>query len=231
MPHRYMRSILNIFVDSPMDALEDHSKKVVETADRLSEMLDFYLAGDSGKTEEFRQIVDDLEYDADKMKQQFQIVLPNSVVIQLDTNDLMAFLKAQDGIANLAQNAAHWMTLRPSADIPEEIKDGLRELMRMIMKCIRGYEQVMKGLEKIEATSYSKVEIQKLVSKIPEIEKNEYEVDMFEVKVLKMIFEHENEIGGAGVYHVSRLVDNIGDIADQTAHAIDIMRKILIKKT
>ncbi|MDL2261253.1 TIGR00153 family protein [Methanimicrococcus sp. OttesenSCG-928-J09] len=231
MPHRYMRSILNIFVDSPMDALEDHSKKVIESVDKLSEMLDFYLEGSCGKADELCQVIDDLEHDADKMKQQFQVVLPNSVVIQLDTNDLLSFLKAQDGIANIAQNGAHWMTLRSSDDIPEEIKNELRDLMKMSLKCIRGYEKVMKSLERVEATSYSKFEIQKLVEQIPEIEKQEYEVDVFEIKVLKTIFSYENEIGGAAVYHLARLVDNIGDIADQTARSVDIMRKILIKKT
>lgn len=214
-----------------MDALEDHSKKVVETVNRLSEMLDYYLEEDCGKTEELCRIIDDLEHDADKMKQQFQLILPNSVVIQLDTNDLLSFLKAQDGIANIAQNAAHWMTLRSSAGVPQDIKDGLRDLMEMSMKCIHGYEKIMCGLEKVEATSYSKIEIQRLVEQIPEIEKNEFEVDMFEIKVLKMIFEHEDEIGGSAVYHLSRLVDNIGDIADKTAYSVDIMRKILIKKT
>lgn len=230
MPYRYMRSILNIFVDSPMDALEDHSKKVVETVTRLSEMLDIYLEGDDGKTEEMCQIVDRLELEADKMKQQFQLVLPNSVVIQLDTNDLMSFLKAQDGIANIAQNAAHWMTLRSSAYIPQEIKEKLQTLMEMSMKCLLGHEQIMSELEKLEATSYSKIETQKLIEKIPEIEKNEYEVDMFEIEVLKTVFRYENEIGGAGVYHLARLVDNLGDIADQTAYSVDILRKILIKK-
>lgn len=226
-----MRSILNIFVDSPMDALEDHSKKVIETVDRLSEMLDLYLSGEFEKAEEICRIIDHLEHDADKMKQQFQVVLPNSVVIQLDTNDLLDFLKSQDGIANIAQNAAHWMMLRPSADIPQPIKDELCDLMQMTMKCLRGYEIIMKGLENVEATSYSKLEIQKLVEQIPEIEKQEYEVDVFEIKVLKTVFTYENEMGGASVYYLARLIDNIGDIADQTAHSVDIMRKILIKKT
>ncbi|WNY23375.1 hypothetical protein MmiHf6_06820 [Methanimicrococcus hongohii] len=231
MPNRYMRSILNIFVDSPMDALEDHSKKVIETVDRLSEMLDVYLDNDCTKTEEYCKMIDELEHDADKMKQQFQIVMPNSVVLQLDSNDLFDFLKAQDGIANIAQNTAHWMTLRPSEDIPQEIKDELRELMKMSMKCIRGYQGVMCCLEKVEATSYSKIEIHKLIEQIPEIETNEYEVDMFEIKVQKTLFAYEKEIGGAGVYHISRLIDNIGDVADQTAHTVDRMRKLLIKKT
>ena len=214
-----------------MDALENHAKKVIEATDRLSEMLDSYLDGDCEKTEEFCKMIDELEHEADKMKQQFQVILPNSVVIQLDTNDLIAFLKMQDGIANCAQDAAQWMTLRPGSELPEEIKANLRELMKMSMRCIQGYKEVMEGLDKIEATSYSKVEIHKLINKIPEIERMEYEVDVFEIKVQRTIFENENEIGGAAVCHIVRLVDNIGDIADKTAHAADIMRRILLKKT
>ena len=231
MPYRYMRSILNIFVDSPLDALENHAKKVIEATERLSEMTDAYLAGDSEKVKELCKTIDELEHEADKMKQQFQVVLPNSVVIKLDTNDLVAFLKLQDEIANCAQDAAQWMTLRSGKDLPDEIKTNLRELMDMSIKCMEAYQEVMNGLEKVEATSYSKVEIHRLVEKIPEIERMEYEVGLFEIRVQRSVFENENEIGGAAVCHIVRLVDNIGDIADKAAHAMDILRRILLKKT
>jgi Phosphate transport regulator (distant homolog of PhoU) len=230
MPYRYMRSILNIFVNSPMDALEDHARKVIEATDRLSEMLDAYLEGDCEKTGEFCKIIDGLEHEADKMKQQFQVVLPNSVVVQLDTNDLLAFLKLQDNIANRAQDAANWMMLRPGSKVPEDVKTNLRELMKMSMKCIQGHREIMEGLEKVEATSYSKVEIQKIIAQIPEIERMEYEVSVFKINVLKSVFDKEDEIGGAGICHIVRLIDNIGDIAYETGHAADIMRRILLKK-
>ena len=231
MPYRYMRSILNIFVDSPLDELGKHAEKVIEATDRLSEMLDAYLEGDDEKIESLCREIDELEHEADKMKQQFRVVLPNSVVTKLDTNLLIAFLKFQDGIANLAQDSAHWMTLRSGAELPEEIKTDLRELMKMSMRCIREYEKVIEGFEKIESTSYSKVEIHRHVDKIPELERMEYEVDVFEIKVLKTIFKYENEISGAGIYHLVRLVDNIGDVADKTANAADIMRRTLLKET
>ena len=230
MPRRYIRTILNIFMDSPMDALGQHAKKVIESVDTLSLMLDAYLAGDFEQTRILCDKINDLEFEADKMKQQFQTVLPNSVVIQLDTNDLMSFLKSQDNIANLAQNAAHWMTVRDST-LQDEIKEDFRELMQMTLKCIRGYEKVLADMENLEATSYSSRAIKKTIEKIPEIEKNEYDVDIFEIRVLKNIFDHEEEIGGSCVYHASRMVDNIGGIADKTAGTIDILRRILIKKT
>ena len=231
MPHRFMRSILNIFVDSPLNELGKHAKKVIEATDRLSEMLDAYLEGDAEKVESLCQEIDELEHEADKMKQHLRVILPNSVVTKLDKTLLIAFLKLQDGIANLAQDSAHWMTLRSGTDLPEEIKTDLRELMKMSMKCIREYEEIIKGLEKIEGTSYSNVEIHRHVDKIPDLEKMEYEVDVFEIKVLKTIFKHENDISGAGIYHLVRLVDNIGDVADKTANAADIMRRTLLKET
>ena len=226
-----MRSILNIFVDSPLNELGEHAEKVIESTDRLSEMLDAYLEGDDEKVESLCQEIDELEHEADKMKQHLRIILPNSVVTKLDKTLLIAFLKLQDGIANLAQDSAHWMTLKSGADLPEEIKENLRELMKMSMKCIREYEEIIKGLEKIEGTSYSNVEIHRHVDKIPNLEKMEYEVDVFEIKVLKTIFKHENDISGAGIYHLVRLVDNIGDVADKTANAADIMRRTLLKET
>ncbi|WNY27288.1 TIGR00153 family protein [Methanolapillus ohkumae] len=226
----FMRSVLDIFVDSPMVPLEQHAAKGIESVEALSEMMNAYLDGNDQEVDRLCKKIDQLEHEADKIKQKFRTELPASVVIQLDTTALLNFLKSQDSIANNAQDAAYWMTLRHGGDLPEQVKDEFRSLMIRTVECIKAYETVINGLKTLDSTSYSKIEVCKLIDIIPPIEELEHQTDLCETRILREVFRYEKEIGGAGVYHLSHLTKSISSIADKAASAADYLRRILSKK-
>ncbi|MDV0446192.1 hypothetical protein MsAg5_00180 [Methanosarcinaceae archaeon Ag5] len=226
----FMRSVLDIFVDSPLVPLVDHALKGIESVEALSEMMDAYLVGNDAEAERLCLKVDHLEHDADKIKQKFRTELPSSVVIQLDTAALLNFLKSQDSIANNAQDAANWMSLRRGADLPDPVKDGFKKLMEKTVECIKAYESVICGLSKLDTTSYNKTEVLKVINMIPSVEELEHETDVCETKLLREVFKYESEIGGAGVYHLSHLAKSLTNISDKAAGSSDYLRRILAKK-
>lgn len=229
MPNKYMRSVLNIFVDSPFVPLEEHAKKGIEASLKLNEMMDAYFAGRDEETESLWREIGKLEHEADIIKQQFRTELPGSYIIQIDKADLLKFITAQDLIANCAEDAADWLILRPGKDIPEEVKKGFFELMEKTVECIHAYEAAIHELDPIHATSYSKTEIAKFLCCVPPVEELEHEVDVFETQLRKIIFKHEKEIGGAGVYHLCELTKVISAVSDQTTESIDILIPMLLK--
>ena len=93
----------------------------------------------------------------------------------MNKKDLLSFLKQQDSIADYAQTAAYWMTLRSCKDIPEEIKKGFLELMAASLKTARLYDELAGALYKLLATSFSKEEIKETMTIIPEVERLEHE--------------------------------------------------------
>ena len=226
----YIRSVLDVVAESPFVPLEAHAKKGVLAVEKLAEAMEAYYEGNYAILEERTEEIDKLEHEADKLKQKIRTGIPSSVRLPVNKKDLLSFLKQQDSIADYAQAAAYWMTLRPCKNIPDKIKEGFLELMGTSLKTARLYDELVGKLYKLLATSFSKEEIKETMTIIPEVEKLEHDVDVLETALLKEIFEHEDTIGGAGVCHLMGLVERIGGIADKSASAADRLRTMIYRR-
>jgi predicted phosphate transport protein (TIGR00153 family) len=226
----YIRSVFDVVAQSPFIHLEIHAKKGVLAVERLANAMEAYFAEDQALLDALTTEIDELEHDADKLKQKVRAGIPSSVRLPVDKKDLLSFLKQQDSIADYAQASAYWMTLRPCKNVPEEIKKGFLELMEICLKTTRLYDQLAGEIYKLLATSFSKEEINDTLAIIPEVEKLEHDVDVMETALLKKIFEHEDVIGGAGVCHLIGLVERIGGIADKSASAADRLRTMILRR-
>jgi uncharacterized protein len=226
----YIRSVFDVVAESPFGPLELHAKKGVLAVEKLAEAMEAYCTGNQTILEEKTNEIDKLEHEADKIKQKIRASIPSSVKLPVDKKDLLSFLKQQDSIADFAQAAAYWMTLRPSKTLPMEVKEGFLELMTTSLKTTRKYDELAGELYKLLATSFSKEEIKETLTIIPEVEKLEHDVDVLETTLLKKIFENEENIGGAGVCHLIGLVERIGGIADKSATAADRLRTMILRR-
>ena len=226
----YIRSVLDVVAESPFVPLEEHAKKGVMAVEKLAEAMEAYCAGNYPILEERTEEIDKLEHEADKLKQKIRAGIPSSVKLPVNKKDLLFFLKQQDSIADYAQAAAYWMTLRPCKDVPDKIKEGFMELMGTSLKTARLYDELVGKLYKLLATSFSKEEIKETLTIIPEVEKLEHDVDVLETALLREIFENEDAIGGAGVCHLIGLVERIGGIADKSASAADRLRTMILRR-
>ncbi len=226
----YIRSVFDVVAESPFGPLEMHAKKGVLTVEKLSEAMEAYCAGNQALLEERTNEIDELEHDADKLKQKIRASIPSSVMLPVDKKDLLSFLKQQDSIADFSQAAAYWMNIRPCKSLPKEVKEGFLELMATSLETSRKYNELAGELYKLLATSFSKEEIKETMTIIPEVEKLEHDVDMLETALLKKIFENEDVIGGAGVCHLIGLVERIGGIADKSAAAADRLRTMILRR-
>jgi uncharacterized protein len=226
----YIRSVFDVVADSPFVPLEAHARKGVLAVEKLAEAMEAYCAGNQTILEERTVEIDRLEHEADKLKQKIRAGIPSSVRLPVNKKDLLSFLKQQDSIADYAQAAAYWMTLRSCKDVPDEIKEGFLELMGISLKTTKLYDELAGELYKLLATSFSKEEIKETMTIIPEVEKLEHDVDVLETALLKKIFEHEDAIGGAGVCHLIGLVEKIGGVADKSASSADRLRTMILRR-
>lgn len=226
----YIRSVFDVVSESPFVPLEAHAKKGVMAVEKLAEAMEAYCAGNQALLQERTEEIDQLEHEADKLKQKIRAGIPSLVKLPVDTKDLLSFLKQQDSIADFAQAAAYWMTLRPCKNIPQEVKEGFLELMNTSLKTTRKYDELAGELYKLLVTSFSKEEIKETLSIIPEVEKLEHDVDVLETALLKKIFENEDALGGAGVCHLIGLVEKVGGIADKSASAADRLRTMILRR-
>ncbi len=225
----YIRSVLNIFASSPFKPLVMHASKGAECVRKLNESISAFCEGNMEKVELICHEVDLIEHEADVIKQTIRSELSSSIMLPVNSNDLLNFLKPQDSISDDAQDVAFWLTLR-KFDASDEIRDELKEFMAKTLETVEMYEVLVSTLGELLETSFSKRDVDETLKLVVKVEEMEHQVDIIEKELLKKIFASEDGINLLGVYHLSKLVIGIGDIADKSEHAADRLRTMIFRR-
>lgn len=229
MPFEYIRSVLGIFGESPFKPIHAHAEKGGEAVHKLKLAIDAYCSNDYIQVQTLNTEISAIEYEADIIKQTIRKLIPSSMMLPVDPNDMLSFLKPQDSIADNAHHTAHWLTLRET-DLPLEIKEGLLELMERVVKTVDAYENTVDDISRLLETSFSKKEIKKILKKVPMVEELEYEADITKKQLQQKIFKYENELGGVGVFYLISLIRDMGNIADSASKAADRLRTMILRR-
>jgi hypothetical protein len=218
-----------VFAESPFKPLREHAKKVVEVVHKLEDIMEAYCDGDMSRVEELSEEISDLEHEADKIKQRVRERLPSSILLPVNRQDLLEFLKPQDSIADSVEDVAKLLTFKDSHNLPEDIKKCLTGIAEMTIKIVDAYEKVIDKTSQVLSASFRRREIDETMSLIATVEEMEHEVDIIEIGLGKKIFNLEEEIGATGVYHLSEAVKRLCDVSDYAARAADRLRTMLYK--
>jgi predicted phosphate transport protein (TIGR00153 family) len=229
MPIEYIRSVLGIFGESPFKPVHTHAQKGVEAVHKLKLAIDAYCSGDYLTVQTLNTEISAIEYEADIIKQTIRKLIPSSMMLPVDPNDLLSFLKPQDSITDNAHHTAHWLTLRKT-ELPLEIKEDLLELMERTVKTVDAYETTVDEIAQLLETSFSKKEIKKILKKIPLVEELEHETDITKKQLQQKVFHHEDELGGTGVFFLISLIRDMGNIADSADKAADRLRTMILRR-
>ena len=225
----YIRSVLDIFASSPFKPLVMHANKGADCVRKLNESMLAFCDGDMDKVKELSREIDVIEHEADVIKQTIRSNLPSSIMLPVNPDDLLNFLKPQDSISDEVQEVAFWLTLR-KFDAPPEIRKGFIELMAKTLQTVEMYEALVSTLGELLESSFSKRDVEDTLQFVTKVEEMEHQVDIIEKELMRTIFNNEDIVGALGAYHLSRLVRGIGDIADKSEHAADRLRTMVLRR-
>ncbi len=224
----FIRFLLGPFSKVPPLPFKEHAGKGVLAAGKLKEGVEAYCSGNMELVELKSSEADLIETEADAIKHEIRKSLPSSLLLPVDAKDLLFFLNQQDEIMNSAQSAAYWLTLRADS-LPEDMKTGFFRLSGATLETVRVYEELVSSFYEI-FNNPDKDKIRQTLALVPQVEKLEHEVDLIESELLKKIFANEKIFGGAGICHLTFLVEKIGDVADRAAIAADSLRTMLFRR-
>ncbi|MCQ1535626.1 TIGR00153 family protein [Methanosarcina sp. KYL-1] len=230
MAAKYERSVIQVFGRPPFLPLEEHAKKAVISAGMLKKTVRAYLDGDMEKVELMAAELGKIEEEADYIKQTIRSGLTSSVKLPVDPKLLLNFLSEQDIIINDARNAAYWMKLREYRELPPEIRGGFLELSEKTEETVKKYYTLIEKLYKLVTLSFSKKQIVEAFEIVPDIEKLEHDTDKIESRLHKQIFRNQETLRGAGVCHLTELVEKIGDLADRSVSSADALKTMVIRR-
>ena len=217
---------LYLFMTSPFDGLQEHAEKVKEVAWAFQQAMECYVITRCTTFEDLRQEVVSLEREADSIKRRIRGHLPKGTVMPMDKFQLFRYLREQDSVLDAVENAINWISYRPEPGVPEGLQ---QDFFLLVDATVEPIEELARMVS--EARKYFKNFSEKQRKKVKEIIRNvrrmEHEADKLEHALKRKVFATAED--PVSVFHLVRLAETIGFIADHAENAGDMMRAMLAK--
>ena len=125
-----MRSIFSMFAKSPFKPLASHIDKVRACVNQIKPLFKAQLAGNYDQVQSISEKIIQLEYEADKIKNDIRDHLPQSIFLAVDKRDFMHLLSAQDDIADSTEDLTVILRIRQLTNPPDALKEPLERFGR-----------------------------------------------------------------------------------------------------
>jgi predicted phosphate transport protein (TIGR00153 family) len=215
-----------LFRTSPLEGLTDHMDKVKECVLAFQEAIECHISNECQRFLELKKVVDDLEHQADAIKRRIRGHLPKGTLMPVDKFELFRYLSEQDNVLDAVQDTLDWLSFRMEPGIPEELH---REILLLVEAAIEAVDEM--GVMVAEARKYfrtyseeQRVEVKRLIRSIRQ---KEHDADLAEDHLKEKIFNAG--LDGVTVFHMIRLAETIGAIADHAENAGDMMRAMVAR--
>lgn len=214
----------SMFMTSPFEGLQQHAEKVKECAWAFQQAIECHLADKCKTFEEFRQEVIHLETEADVIKRRIRGHLPKGTLMPVYNFLLFRYLREQDQVIDAVEDALDWISFRSKPGIPAELEKEFVILTDAVMNPIEELGKMV-----VEARKYFRnySEDQRVIIKdiIHTLRQQEHEADKAEDMVKRKVLNMD--IDAVTVFHMVRLAEIIGSIADHAENAGDMMRAMV----
>ena len=217
---------MSMFIKSPFEGLQQHAEKVKECARVFQKAIECIIMDRCEDFEDFRKEIHKLEQEADAIKRRIRGHLPKGTLLAVDKFELFRYLSEQDKVLDAVEDALDWISFKSDTGIPEALEKDFMLLVEAVMAPIEELSNMVAEARKY-FSSFS--EKQRIVVKtmIRTLRQYEHEADKLEDGVKEKIFHTIDD--AVVVFHLIRLADIIGSIADHAENAGDMMRAMVAK--
>ncbi len=217
---------ISIFITSPFDDLQKHAEKVKECARVFQRAIECVIDDRCEDFEHFRKDINKLESEADAIKRRIRGHLPKGTLLAVDKFELFRYLSQQDKVLDVVEEGLDWLSFRARAGIPQVLQKDFMLLVKAVMDPI---EELSKMVTEARKYFSNFSDAQRVVVKdmIRTLRQHEHEADKLEDAVKEKIFNTIDD--PIAVYHLIRLAEIIGSIADHAENAGDMMRAMVAK--
>lgn len=217
---------LSMFITSPFKGLMEHAEKVKECAWVFQQAMECYVAEKCMRFNEFRADVDKLEHEADAIKRRIRGHLPKGTLLSMDKFQLFRYLREQDAVLDAVQDALDWLSYRPESGIPRFLEKDLLLFVDAVMEPVEELTKMVSEAKKY-FESFSEKQRVTVKDMIRQLRRFEHKADRHEDIIKEKIFA--SDLDAVSVFHMIRLAEIIGSIADHAENAGDMMRAMVAK--
>ena len=223
-----MSPLMKLFGQSPFKPLQEHMRLVVKCANTVPGLFEAVHDDEADKIEELREQIYALENQADDIKNELRAHLPKSIFMPVDRRDLLEILDLQDSIADTAQDIAGMMVVR-RMKLPETVYNPMLALTKRCVDACNQLAKIMEELDELVETGFRGPESDKVMHMIDELNKIETDTDVQAIHLMRVLFDHEEEIGPVSTIMWDRVIHWIGDLANYAERAGNRHRLLLAR--
>jgi predicted phosphate transport protein (TIGR00153 family) len=211
---------------SPFDGLQEHAEKVKECAWAFQQAMECQITDQCEAYEEFRLEVDKLEKEADSIKRRIGSRLPKGTLLPVDKFQLFRYLREQDKVLDAVEEALDWLSFRSEPGIPEALEKDFFLLVDAVMDPVEEMCRLVLEARKY-FRSYSKKQRKIVKDIVDTMRRQEHDADKVEDAIKGKLLNMQIEAVTA--FHMIRLAEIIGSIADHAENAGDMVRAMMAR--
>jgi predicted phosphate transport protein (TIGR00153 family) len=217
---------ISLFMTSPFDGLQEHAEKVKECAWTFQQAIECHITDQCEKFEEFRLEVDKLESEADSIKRRIRGHLPKGTLMPADKFQLFRYLREQDKVLDAVEEALDWLSFRSEPGIPEALEKDFFLLVDAVMDPVEEMCRLVLEARKY-FKSYSEKQRKIVKDIVHTIRRQEHDADQVEDGIKEKLLNMQIE--ATTIFHMIRLAETIGSIADHAENAGDMVRSMIAR--
>ncbi len=206
-------TISSLFGASPVKPLQQHMAAVQACVQQLIPFFDAVLAEDWDEASRQQAEISRLENEADDLKRELRLNLPNSLFMAVPRRDLLEVLTMQDKIANKAKDIAG-LILGRKMHFPEAIAPTIKAYVQRSIDAAAQAQTAINELDELVETGFRGNEVKLVASIIKTLDEIENDSDRMQVEIRARLFAVEKELPPVEVIFLYRIIDWIGDLGD-----------------
>ena len=222
-------SLNKLFGKSPFLPLMEHMEKVKKSVNFIPELMEAFIENDNNTIKGAIKNISEKEHEADIIKNHLRDNLPSSPFNGNINQDILNILHSQDSIADCAEDLAHLIEIKPMKVIPE-MQEPLREFYKKVMETVDMIYNIVIKLDALSKATFSGPLAKNLLKDINNLCEQEHIADVLQINVAKILFENEGKISPTEIFIWSKILNKLGDVANNAEKTGNLIRLLLILK-
>jgi len=203
-----------MFGRSPFQPLLAHIVKANDCADLLLPFFEASLIEDWEEAARIRESITRLEHEADELKTELRLNLPNTLFLPVSRSDLLDLITVQDKMANKVRDITGIMLGR-RMHMPEPLADPMRDYIRTAVACVAQSREAMQELEALLESGFGRNVSDVMQRLIRQLHILEHQADGQQVAIRRRLFELESELPPVEVIFLYQIIDWVGELSDR----------------
>ncbi|MEO5378878.1 MAG: TIGR00153 family protein [Magnetococcus sp. DMHC-6] len=213
----------SLFGKSPFKAVQQHMRVVTQCAELVPGIFEALVAGNDSKIKEIKVQIDDLEHQADTIKDGMRTHLHKSMFMPVDRRDLLELLNYQDNIADMAEKIAGLLAER-RMEMPVGMGAPVVALAKRCIDACLQAGKIIEQLDELVETGFGGRQSELVMGMVEDLSKIETETNAMVADLLRSLFLHEDEIKPVSVILWYQMIHWINELADNAEKVGDRLR-------